>query len=108
MSLSHIVLVIGMLGCSCAAPPTRCDLAVRDIDATVKAFGEAHPKQVYPRTLAELTAFAASRGRQLDLGAFAKITLERSAKSVSITYEERERHAGRRPRFGGLYYDYLH
>ncbi len=79
------------------------------MDGMVKAFGEAHPKQMYPRTLAELEAFAASRGRPLDLGAFTKITLERSAKSVSITYEERyARSAGRLPTFGGLYYDYLH
>jgi hypothetical protein len=71
--------------CSCAS---RTDLAVQRIDSAVRAYGEAYPRKMYPRTLKELTAFAAARGKPLDLTPFSKITFERSSHtSMSITYE---------------------
>jgi hypothetical protein len=71
--------------CSCAS---RADLAVKRIDSAVHAYGEAHPRKMYPSTLKELTAFAAATGKPLDLTPFSKITFERSSHtSMSITYE---------------------
>jgi hypothetical protein len=82
-----ILLADAMLSCGCAAAPTRADRAVRHIDTMLNAFYDAHPTRPYPRSLSELSAFAASRGQPLDLAAFKTISLEHSKKSVDITYE---------------------
>jgi hypothetical protein len=96
---------VSLLLSSCAAPPTRSDHALRHIDATVHAFYDAHPRQLYPRSLAELSRFATSRGRPLDLQPFTKITLARSEKSMSIHYEVPRDPV---PSTGVLRYGHLH
>jgi hypothetical protein len=80
-------VVVGALS-SCAS---RADLAVNRVDSAVQAYGDAYPRTRYPRTLKELRAFAAARGKPLDLSLFSKVTLERkSSTSMSITFESHE------------------
>jgi hypothetical protein len=71
---------------SCAAP-SRSAIALKHIDAAVYAYGEAHPRKRYSQTFRELVAFAAARGKPLDLSPFTSITLERrSSRFMSIDY----------------------
>gem|GEM_PF-6006177 len=85
--LSLVVAAVCAL-CSCAS---RTDLAVNRIDSAVQAYGQAYPRTRYPRTLKELTAFAAARGKPVDLTPFSKVTFERkSSTSMSITFESHD------------------
>jgi hypothetical protein len=92
-----------LLCCSCAQ--TQADLALKRIDAAVEAFGKAHPRQMYPRSLKELSAFAAAGGKPLDFSPFSKISLERPRPTfMSISYEARSSEPGHLPVIGGLAY----
>jgi hypothetical protein len=72
---------------ACPAAQTRSEIALKHIEATIHAFTKAHHHQLYPKSLKELSAFAAARGQPLDLSPFAKITLQRSSsQSVRISY----------------------
>jgi hypothetical protein len=89
----HRLLVICfstiLVCCSCAAaPPKRVDLALKRLETAVEAYGRAHPRDQYPRSLAQLSAFASSIGKPLDLTPFSKIALERPRRTfMSISYE---------------------
>jgi hypothetical protein len=72
-------------------PTKRVDIAVKRIGTVVEAYGKAHPRQQYPRSLKELSAFATSIGKPLDLTPFSKITFERPRPTfMSISYEINE------------------
>ena len=85
-----------LLCCSCAAAPQkRVDAAVKRLQVAVEAYGKAHPRDQYPRTLAQLSTFARSIGKPLDLTPFCKITLERPDRTfMSISYETRGSEGG--------------
>jgi len=85
-SVSLALLVCAFI-CSCATAPKKSDTALKHIEATIHAFTKTHPRQLYPKSLNELSAFAAARGQPLDLTPFAKITLTRSwSQAVRISY----------------------
>jgi hypothetical protein len=66
----------------------RVDIALKRIDGAVQAYGKAYPTRRYPRSLAELSRFAASTGRPLDLSPFSRVSLERSRPTfMSISYQ---------------------
>jgi hypothetical protein len=85
---ASIALVTLCASSLAATPEQRVDLALKRIDVAVEAYGKAHPTRRYPRSLRELSRFAASIGRPLDLSLFSSITLEHPRPTfMSISYQ---------------------
>ncbi len=84
------IIIVALALSSCVTAHQQSELAIKQLDAAVDAFVDA--RHEYPRTLQELSAFAAASGRRLDLTPFAKVRLERPRRSrVMIYIETRDR-----------------
>jgi hypothetical protein len=84
------IIVVALAVFSCVTAQPRSKLAIRRVESALDAFADA--RHEYPRTLDELSTFAAASGHPLDFTPFAKITLKRHRRSrVTIYIETRDR-----------------
>jgi hypothetical protein len=85
-AITAFLLVTAWLTNRCDAS-TRVDAALKRIDAAVHTYAAAHPREGYPSSMRELSAFAAARGTPLDLSPFTSIKIERKRRGfMSIVY----------------------
>ncbi len=89
-AITSFLLVTACVATSCSTS-SRAGIALKRIDAAVHAYTAAHPRERYPSSIKELSAFAAARGTPLDLSPFTSITIERkSASLMSVDYRTQD------------------